>query len=527
MLTVVYKIKKNSAKTMWLRVLVFALLFMVAMAFVSCSNEENQGAINKDNIGLKLEEAFDLLINNSDEELGKEVVQYIEANTVSLKKPKHKGLAIYFIGHKNLILNLYDKARPKFFEAIKIFDAIGASAESAECYNEISLTHTYQKEYDSALKYLLLGLSKIDPEKFPEMVIDMKYNLALCYLRMKRFDDALEATNSAIALINKYNVKIDNLKILYRNLAIYEHKEGNYESAKKYLDIAISGPCETECLMTKRIFYIKYAEIFIDQGDHVKANEYYAKAIAIYAETFREKEKKFVNQVRKEVELKLELKKEVKNKLARQRLILYAILAFLGISILYTMAILNQRKKVNKAMQEINELNIKLQNTVISKDIANLDLENKKNEVQGLLDLNERSLFSKELKLSTIRENILKIAEEISKLAESDSVIKPNYLFGIEKKLQTVITDEGLWSDFKMQFEQIRPDFFKKLKKLHPNLSVNDMKHCSYIVSNLKNKDVANLINVSTRSVETARYRIKKKLNLEKGEDLYSYLQRI
>ena len=56
---------------------------------------------------------------------------------------------------------------------------------------------------------------------------------------------------------------------------------------------------------------------------------------------------------------------------------------------------------------------------------------------------------------------------------------------------------------------------------------MNDLKHCAYIVTNLNVKEVANLIHISPRSVETARYRLKKKLNIGKDVKLTNFLNNI
>ena len=106
-------------------------------------------------------------------------------------------------------------------------------------------------------------------------------------------------------------------------------------------------------------------------------------------------------------------------------------------------------------------------------------------------------------------------------------LINNSHLFKVENELETIITENDIWTEFKIQFEKIRPNFFKDLKAINPNLTVNDLKHCAYIITNLKVKEVANLIYISHRSVETARYRLRKKLYLEKNTKLYDFLNNL
>ena len=67
-------------------------------------------------------------------------------------------------------------------------------------------------------------------------------------------------------------------------------------------------------------------------------------------------------------------------------------------------------------------------------------------------------------------------------------------------------------------------DFFKSLKEKNSNLTSKDLKICAYIKMNLSNKEIAPLMNVSVRGLETHRYRLKKKLNLESDISVAAYL---
>ena len=168
-----------------------------------------------------------------------------------------------------------------------------------------------------------------------------------------------------------------------------------------------------------------------------------------------------------------------------------------------------KNKKINELYKLSDQLNLDLKK-------SNKTLKEKTLHVQELLDFNKRILFSKSLKISVYNDSITSISKDISSLIKQNKDLSSNQLFSIEKNLMSLISEVDIWKDFKVQFENTRPSFFKELKKKANNLSTNDLKHCAYVVSNLKSKDVASLINVSYRSVETARYRIKKKLKLKK-----------
>jgi DNA-binding CsgD family transcriptional regulator len=80
------------------------------------------------------------------------------------------------------------------------------------------------------------------------------------------------------------------------------------------------------------------------------------------------------------------------------------------------------------------------------------------------------------------------------------------------------------WELFKEAFTHSDREFLNKLKTAHPELSPNDIRLCAYLRLNLTSKEIAPLFNISTRSVEIKRYRLRKKMNLEHDENLVNYL---
>lgn len=100
-------------------------------------------------------------------------------------------------------------------------------------------------------------------------------------------------------------------------------------------------------------------------------------------------------------------------------------------------------------------------------------------------------------------------------------------LMSIANSIKTAANDNKLWDDFKIYFEQSNPDFLLTLAKKHPSLSPKDLKYCCYIKMNMSNNDITNLLGINQESVRTHKYRLKKKLTLEKEQDIISYLRSV
>ncbi|WP_255362837.1 triple tyrosine motif-containing protein [Tenacibaculum sp. MAR_2009_124] len=164
-----------------------------------------------------------------------------------------------------------------------------------------------------------------------------------------------------------------------------------------------------------------------------------------------------------------------------------------------------------------------------------------------LLEKKEREFELKSLEnekmLMKVKNEQLRIDVESKsrELATSTmSIIKKNELLGLiknelvsgnDKSIKDVIKiiDKNLnntddWQMFKEAFNNADKDFIKKIKGLHPTLTPNDLRLCAYLRLNLSSKEIAPLLNISPRSVEVKRYRLRKKMNLDHDMNLTDYI---
>jgi DNA-binding CsgD family transcriptional regulator len=168
-----------------------------------------------------------------------------------------------------------------------------------------------------------------------------------------------------------------------------------------------------------------------------------------------------------------------------------------------------------------------------------------------LLDLEKKKLKQKKLKaekkLVQVTNEKLK-AEIDSKNRElavaTMSMIKRNeFLNMIKSRLKKIenpqdissvihtidrnINSEDDWQFFEEAFNNADKEFLKKIKSEHPDLTPNDLKLCAYLRLNLSSKEIAPLLNISIRSVEVKRYRLRKKMNLPHESGLAEYIMTV
>ncbi len=114
--------------------------------------------------------------------------------------------------------------------------------------------------------------------------------------------------------------------------------------------------------------------------------------------------------------------------------------------------------------------------------------------------------------------------DKVKKMAsKTDTVSKSEFKSIIRDINQSQKTDKD-WDLFKKYFENVKKDFNKKLTELNPDLSTSDFRLAALVSLNLNIKETAALLNISPDSVKVARYRLRKKLAIKKGIDLYAFL---
>lgn len=172
----------------------------------------------------------------------------------------------------------------------------------------------------------------------------------------------------------------------------------------------------------------------------------------------------------------------------------------------------------------------------LEKQRQHLEQEKEKQlEEQRIKAANERLQLdvinkSKELANSTMsliqkNEILMKIKEEIQQVKTASDGHFPNRHYQrLLHLIDTNISSEDDWQVFETNFNQVHEQFFKKLKAEFPELTPGDLKLAAYLKMNLASKEIAPLLNISVRSVENKRYRLRKKLNLQEEDNLTEFM---
>lgn len=136
------------------------------------------------------------------------------------------------------------------------------------------------------------------------------------------------------------------------------------------------------------------------------------------------------------------------------------------------------------------------------------------------VDAKSRELAVSTMSLNSKNELLAFIKEDLKKTTSDGSRSIKSVISTINKN----ITEDDAWSVFKEAFDSADKDFLKKIKLAHSLLTPNDLRLCAYLRLNLSSKEVAPLLNISVRSVEIKRYRLRKKMSLPHEQGLVEYI---
>ncbi|MGD9994554.1 MAG: triple tyrosine motif-containing protein [Salinivirgaceae bacterium] len=131
------------------------------------------------------------------------------------------------------------------------------------------------------------------------------------------------------------------------------------------------------------------------------------------------------------------------------------------------------------------------------------------------------NLIQKNKLLNNVKKELLSVSDK----AQSNYVKED--IKGLIKKIDKDITNDQNLKLFDKYFDRVHQDFINRIKEKHPNLTPKDLRLCAYLRMNLSTKEIAPLLNVSIRGLEISRYRLRKKLDLDREANLVDYIMEI
>lgn len=355
----------------------------------------------------------------------------------------------------------------------------------------IALAYTTMSKPDSALIFYEQALTLIDLEKYSSASITVYMNLAWYYIERKEKEKAMDLMKKVLAESQLSLSHKLYSQVLFTAGWMYE-ENGEEEEGLKYLKKAFD--------MSQRFSFVDVAfraseriSRFYMRKKQYEPAAYWLNLKSIYADSSAQRQN--INNLT-HLRYKYEYEQQLQDIAYQQRIHLFAwiFIIFVLSLIIVLLLITFSRYRLKLKNSELTSLNM-----------AN-ELEHKKKEV-----------FTKVLYLRKKNEAIQEIAE---RLIEKKPLFKQEnqvIISGIVKDLLDYCKDDS-WKEFELRFEEIYVDFFKKLSEQFPDLTANEKRLCAYLKLNMTTKNIATLLHMSVAGVESARYRLRKKLKINNTE---------
>lgn len=186
--------------------------------------------------------------------------------------------------------------------------------------------------------------------------------------------------------------------------------------------------------------------------------------------------------------------------------VMSGILLFLGVGAYFLQrqkAVFNERNML--AEQEI----LRLKNENLEKDVTN-----------------QRSkLTASALQAAHKNDMLNQLKSKIKHLSSGESQAKD--LSKVVREIDREIKQEDYWQQFQFVFDETHTEFIQKLDTIHSGLSDHEKRLCCFVKMGLSNREISSILNITINGVEQAKYRIKKKLQLEKKVSLNDYIRKV
>jgi len=411
----------------------------------------------------------------------------------ALKKRDRIGITYTKIGIAYVDEKEFDLAYEYFIKALQIHNSIKYSFGIQEAHNQLGLLYREKGNYVEAEKFLNQSLKLAEERDDIEYTSKNLENLASIYIKQKKYDAAKKNLVRAYVLASEYGNKKSVLNIL-NDLKTIATIDKDYKRALSYFE--------------------EYEIIKDSLFSNAKSQQ-----IAILEKEREEKEKEQTLLLRKQEIILLQQNARIDSLIK-----IVLVTGIFGLLVIGFTIFKNQQFKIRKNHELLlnNQLLYQSKQSLADAELENTKLKEK--ELRQELELKNRELTSYAINFIQKNELLEELQARIEKIKKDANPAFSKELNSLLHQVQQKHNIDRDWEDFKLTFENVHPNFFSFLLQQFPELSPAELKLCALIRLNLGMKETASLLGISPDSVKTARYRLRKKLNLAQEQSLNELL---
>ncbi|WP_421894797.1 triple tyrosine motif-containing protein [Marinoscillum sp.] len=158
-----------------------------------------------------------------------------------------------------------------------------------------------------------------------------------------------------------------------------------------------------------------------------------------------------------------------------------------------------------------------------------ITLKNEKLEAEIAISRSKMDVLNAEMAASIMmitQKNgvLIKVREDLESLLKKAKDSNKELIQRVIKHINQDIDTDQDWRQFKIHFDKVHEDFLERLKCQYPDITPKDLQLAAYLRLNLSSKEIASMMNITIRSIEGCRYRLRKHLNLSSETNLSEFI---
>jgi len=404
-------------------------------------------------------------------------------------------------------LQQFDEALEFFFKALAILDKNVDNKDFTilenqypTLYNNIGNIYETKSDYKAAKDYYLKAYN-LAKGKNIEVFGTICNNLGKLGIEMSDYENAYKYLTESLEFRSSRNDQHGIAKT-YIFMALYFKETKQFDKAAEYANKALTIGREINVMLVKQNAVSLLSEIFYEKKDFKKSLDFFRQFKEYNDSLLNDKNYGDIAKLQLQYEHEIEKKEnQVTQQRIRFRFIIILSSLILGLIIITLLFVLSRSR-----IKRIRIENEKLENE--------MNLKNKE------LTTNVMYLLKKNELIDNITQRLLGFK---SKLPEENKQLLQKIIFDLQS-----ITEKEVWEEFEMRFQNVHEDFYKNLKQKFPDLTPSEIKLAAFLRLNMTTKDIASITGQNINTLETARYRLRKKLGITNQEvNLVNFLLNI
>lgn len=368
----------------------------------------------------------------------------------------------------------YQRAYDIYPPLVGFYEEVGFDLGVMSCYTNMSICSNFLKDHLRAIKEAKMALPIALNNSQSETAADLTNELAIAYLKLNQLDSALFWAKES-EVHNEKTASLEKELATAKTLSEIHEKLGNdglaLDNFKRYKNL----------------------------NDKIFEQEKSKQVLELQTKYDTAKKEQELADFQSKADLDL---------VKKQALTAGLLLALLSLGI-----ILNREGKRRKKAHELHV-----------SELQRSELE--KQRLSDQLEFKNRELVAKALHIAQKNEMLKEIQDRLEQFQVRQESDKKE----VNAVIQTLNFDQKIdqnWDQFLQTFTESDAPFLEELQARHPKLSKNELRLSALIRMNLSTKDIAQMLNISDEGVKKARYRLRKKMELETTESLDEYILRL